>query len=71
MKKFLMPYVRTRGNQLAIVHGEREPGSGKVKGYSGSRAGKSVVVFDCKKRKRDESRPYVSSGHGFPAEMFG
>lgn len=25
-----MPYVRTRGNQLAIVHGEREPGSGKV-----------------------------------------
>ena len=20
-----MPYVRTRGNQLAIVHGEREP----------------------------------------------
>jgi tetratricopeptide (TPR) repeat protein len=26
-----MPYVRTRGNQLAIVHGEREPGSGKVR----------------------------------------
>ena len=25
-----MPYVRTRGNQLAIVHGERESGSGKV-----------------------------------------
>jgi tetratricopeptide (TPR) repeat protein len=25
-----MPYVRTRGNQLAIVHGEREPGTGKV-----------------------------------------
>lgn len=25
-----MPYLRTRGNQLAIVHGEREPGSGRV-----------------------------------------
>jgi tetratricopeptide (TPR) repeat protein len=25
-----MPYVRRRGNQLAIVHGEREPGTGKV-----------------------------------------
>ena len=25
-----MAYVRRRGNQLAIVHGEREPGSGKV-----------------------------------------
>jgi tetratricopeptide (TPR) repeat protein len=26
-----MPYVRTRGNQLAIVHGEREPVTGKVR----------------------------------------
>jgi len=26
-----MPYVRTRGNQVAIVHGEREPGTGKVR----------------------------------------
>lgn len=26
-----MAYVRRRGNQLAIVHGEREPGSGKVR----------------------------------------
>jgi tetratricopeptide (TPR) repeat protein len=26
-----MPYVRTHGNQLAIVHGEREPGTGKVR----------------------------------------
>lgn len=25
-----MPYVRVRGNQLAIVHGVREPGTGKV-----------------------------------------
>jgi tetratricopeptide (TPR) repeat protein len=25
-----MAYVRRRGNQLAIVHGEREPGTGKV-----------------------------------------
>jgi tetratricopeptide (TPR) repeat protein len=25
-----MPYVRTHGNQVAIVHGEREPGTGKV-----------------------------------------
>ncbi len=25
-----MAYVRKRGNQLAIVHGEREPGTGKV-----------------------------------------
>lgn len=25
-----MAYVRRRGNQIAIVHGEREPGSGKV-----------------------------------------
>jgi tetratricopeptide (TPR) repeat protein len=25
-----MPYVRTHGNQLSIVHGEREPGTGKV-----------------------------------------
>lgn len=25
-----MSYVRTHGNQLAIVHGEREPGTGKV-----------------------------------------
>jgi hypothetical protein len=25
-----MPYVRTHGNQLAIVHGDREPGTGKV-----------------------------------------
>src|SRR5579862_2365654 len=26
-----MPYVRERGNQLCIVHGSREPGTGKVK----------------------------------------
>lgn len=26
-----MAYVRRRGNQLAIVHGEREPGNGKVR----------------------------------------
>ena len=26
-----MPYVRTHGNQLAIVHGEREPDTGKVR----------------------------------------
>lgn len=25
-----MPYVRTRGNQLVVVHGEREPGTGRV-----------------------------------------
>ena len=25
-----MAYVRRRGNQLVIVHGEREPGTGKV-----------------------------------------
>jgi tetratricopeptide (TPR) repeat protein len=25
-----MPYVRLRGNQVLIVHGEREPGTGKV-----------------------------------------
>src|SRR5262249_38438593 len=25
-----MPYVRVRGNQLAIVQGAREPGTGKV-----------------------------------------
>lgn len=25
-----MPYVRQRGNQVLIVHGEREPGTGKV-----------------------------------------
>ena len=25
-----MAYVRHRGNQLAIVHGEREPGNGRV-----------------------------------------
>ena len=25
-----MAYLRRRGNQLAIVHGEREPGTGKV-----------------------------------------
>ena len=25
-----MAYVRARGNQLAIVHGEREPETGKV-----------------------------------------
>jgi hypothetical protein len=25
-----MAYVRRRGNQLAIVQGEREPGTGKV-----------------------------------------
>jgi tetratricopeptide (TPR) repeat protein len=25
-----MPYLRIRGNQLAVVHGEREPGTGKV-----------------------------------------
>lgn len=25
-----MPYVRLRGNQILIVHGEREPGTGEV-----------------------------------------
>lgn len=25
-----MPYLRTRGSQLVLVHGEREPGTGKV-----------------------------------------
>src|SRR5512138_260880 len=25
-----MPYIRRRGNQLVLAHGEREPGTGKV-----------------------------------------